>query len=505
MIYGKINVSNYRKEFTMLENLSPQKVFHYFEEISAIPRGSGNIEAIGGYCMKFAESHGLKAIKETCGSVIIYADGTGGYENCKPVILQGHLDMVCEKRADCNKDMENEAIDLRTDGVWVWAEGTTLGGDDGIAIAYILALLDSPEIPHPPIEALLTADEETGMTGAEELDGSLLSGRTLINIDSEEEGYLTVSCAGGVRCCCEYQLEFTDTEDDICAVDIEIDKLLGGHSGVEIHKHRLNAHKVMADVLNYVYKRAPFFICDIKGGSKTNVIPKSALAVIVTKAENKDTVINAASEYFREIFHTVYGSSEPEAELTACESYEPVPVRHMTADSTRKVVFALMNSPDGVVTVMKDNPDAVLSSLNMGELCIENDVLKTGYLIRSNSQGGKTEITEKLSAFAEYLGGKAVFDSDYPSWEYRESSPLRDLMTEVFVEMYGRLPVVTAIHAGLECGLLGQKLPGADMVSIGPDIENVHTPDERMNIGSVLRTWDYLLAVLEAIGERNKK
>ena len=177
----------------------------------------------------------------------------------------------------------------------------------------------------------------------------------------------------------------------------------------------------------------------------------------------------------------------------------------MTADSTRKVVFTLMNSPDGVVTVMKDNPDAVLSSLNMGELCIENDVLKTGYLIRSNSQGGKTEITEKLSAFAEYLGGKAVFDSDYPSWEYRESSPLRDLMTEVFVEMYGRLPVVTAIHAGLECGLLGQKLPGADMVSIGPDIENVHTPDERMNIGSVMRTWDYLLAVLEAIGERNKK
>lgn len=489
----------------MLENLSPQKVFHYFEEISAIPHGSGNIEAIGDYCMKFAESHGLKAVKENCGSVIIYADGTGGYENCKPVILQGHLDMVCEKRADCGKDMETEAIDLRTDGVWVWAEDTTLGGDDGIAIAYILALLDSPEIPHPPIEALLTSDEETGMTGAEELDGSLLSGRTLINIDSEEEGYLTVSCAGGVRCCCEYPLEFTDTEGGMCAIDIEVDKLLGGHSGVEIHKRRSNGHKVLADVLSYVYKRAPFFICDIKGGSKTNVIPKSALAVVVTKAENKDAVIEAASEYFREIFHTVYGSFEPEAALVACESYEPVPVRHMTAGSTEKVIFALANSPDGVVTVMKDNADAVLSSLNMGELYIENNVLKTGYLIRSNSLSGKTAITEKLSSFAAYLGGRAVYDSDYPSWEYRESSPLRDLMTEVFVEMYGRLPIITAIHAGLECGLLGQKLPGADMVSIGPDIENVHTPDERMNVASVQRTWDYLLAVLKAIGERDGK
>ncbi len=486
----------------MLENLSPHKVFHYFEEISAIPHGSGNIEAIGDYCMKFAESHGLKAVKEDCGSVIIYADGTGGFENCKPVILQGHLDMVCEKRADCNKNMETEAIDLHTDGEWVWAEDTTLGGDDGIAVAYILALLDSPEIPHPPIEALLTSDEETGMTGAEELDGSLLSGRTLINIDSEEEGYLTVSCAGGVRSCCEYPLEFADSESGMCAVDIEVDKLLGGHSGVEIHKRRLNGHKVLADVLDYVYKQAEFFIADIKGGTKTNVIPKSAVAVVVAKAEDKDLIINSASEYFREIFHNEYGGSEPEAELVVCESYEPVPERHLTADSTKKTIFVLMNSPDGVVTFMNNSPDAVKSSLNMGELCIENNKLKLGYLIRSNSASGKKAITEKLRSFTEYLDGKAVFDSDYPSWEYREDSPLRELMTEVFVEMYGRPPVINSIHAGLECGLLGQKLPGADMVSIGPDIENVHTPDERMNVASVMRTWDYLLAVLKAIGER---
>ena len=410
--------------------------------------------------------------------------------------------MVCEKRSDCEKNMETDPIDLRTDGEWVWAEGTTLGGDDGIAIAYILALLDSPEIPRPPIEALLTSDEETGMTGAEELDGSLLKGRTLINIDSEEEGYLTVSCAGGVRAYCEYETEYTDTENDMCALDIEIDKLIGGHSGVEIHKHRSNAHKVLAEVLNYAYRRAEFFICDIKGGSKTNVIPKSALAVIVTKKENKDIIISAASEYFREIFHKEYGGFEPTAELCVCESYEPVPKRHMTKSATGRIIFALMNSPDGVITVMEQDSDMVKSSLNMGELYTENETLKIAYLIRSNSLSGKKLIMEKLRSFTEYLGGKAVFDSDYPSWEYRENSPLRDLMREVFVEMYGRFPIITSIHAGLECGLLGHKLPGADMVSIGPDLENVHTPDERMSVYSVERTWEYLKAVLKRLGER---
>ncbi len=487
----------------MLENLNPSKVFRYFEEISAIPHGSGNIEAIGDYCMKFAESHGLKAVKENCGSVIIYAEGTGGYENCKPVILQGHLDMVCEKRADCQKDMEKEAIDLRTDGQWVWAEGTTLGGDDGIAVAYILALLDSPEIPHPPIEALLTSDEETGMTGAEELDPSLLSGRTLINIDSEEEGYLTVSCAGGIRAYCEYELELTETKD-MCAIDIEIDKLTGGHSGVDIDKHRLSAHKVLADVLDYVYKKAEFFICGIKGGDKTNVIPKNALAVIVTDKKNKDTVINTASEYFRDLFHSEYGGLEPSAELCVCESYEAVPEKCMTAEATRKAIFILRNSPDGIMAVMSNDTRMVKSSLNMGELYTEGGIMKMGYLIRSNSKNGKNMVMEKLDSFTGFLGGKTVFDAEYPSWEYRENSPLRDLMCEVFVEMYGRLPVIASIHAGLECGLLGQKLPGADMVSIGPDLENVHTPDERMNVASVERTWDYLLAVLKALGEKEK-
>lgn len=482
----------------MLENLNPKKVFRYFEEISAIPHGSGNVGAIADYCIKFAENHGLKAVKEPCGNVIIYAGGTCGFEKSEPVILQGHLDMVCEKRSDCPKDMEKEVVTLCTDGEWIWADGTTLGGDDGIAIAYILALLDSPEIPRPPVEALLTADEETGMTGAENLDGSHITGKRLINIDSEEEGFITVSCAGGVRAACEYALDFTETEKDMCALEISVDKLLGGHSGVEIHKRRLNGHKVLASVLDYTLSQAEFYIADIIGGNKTNVIPKSASAVVVTKKENKAVITNAASEYFREIFYNEFGAFEADAELCVCDT--DMPASHTTAEATAKIIFILMNSPDGIVSVMKNDPDMVKTSLNMGELYVDNNLLKLGYLIRSNSLNGKKAIVRKLRSFTEYLGGNAVFDSDYPSWEYRECSPLRDTMVEVFKEMYGREPVITSIHAGLECGLLSEHIKDADMVSIGPDLEKVHTPDERMNVASVERTWNYLLSALKRLG-----
>lgn len=483
----------------MLGNLNPQKVFHYFEEISAIPHGSGNIEAIGDYCMKFAEAHGLRAVKENCGSVIIYMNGTGGYESCKPVILQGHLDMVCEKRADCNKNMETDPIDLRTDGEWVWAQGTTLGGDDGIAIAYILALLDSPEIPHPPIEALLTSDEETGMTGAEELNGSLLSGRTLINIDSEEEGFLTVSCAGGVRGELALTLNRTPAPEDVSGFKVNVQNLLGGHSGVDINKNRSNAHRILGGVLDMISAEQTVFVSDIKGGEKTNVIPKNASAYIAVERGGEQKAEETVERY-RKLFESEYGSHEPNAtiSITACEP----PSDLLTDESSEKLIYTLLHAPDGIQAMIDEK--MVKTSLNMGELDFDETGLRLGYLIRSNSEGGKHLTMNKLRSFGRLVGGEVSFDSEYPSWEYRESSPLRDLMTEVFVDVYGYFPTVTAIHAGLECGLLGKKLPGADMVSMGPDLENVHTPDERMNVASVERTWDYLLAVLKALGEKEK-
>ncbi len=476
----------------MLESLNPQKVFHYFEEISAIPHGSGNINAIGDYCMNFAKHHNLKAVKESCGNVIIYAEGTGGFENYKPVILQGHLDMVCEKRADCNKNMETEPIDLRTNGEWVWAEGTTLGGDDGIAIAYILALLDSPEIPHPPIEALLTSDEETGMTGAEELDGSLLKGRTLINIDSEEEGYLTVSCAGGVRAEVNLQVNYQQLPPGMMAARLSISGLSGGHSGVDIDKNRENAHKILGDALNSIYNKSPFLISELTGGEKTNVIPKEASTVIVYP-ENKHDIIKSDVEETISNLKNKY-----KCHLDIDFTPENTPSSTLIPDSTTTVISALVRTPDGVCSKFADG--LVKGSLNIGVLSLDYKKLNMGYLIRGNAKDEIERIKAKLTNTFENV----TFDSYYPSWEYRESSPLRDLMSDVFEKMYGRKPTITAIHAGLECGLLGQKLPGVDMVSIGPDIENVHTPDEQMSVASVQHTWDYLLAVLKALGEQEK-
>ncbi len=482
----------------MLENLNPKKVFHYFEEIAAIPHGSGNIGAMSDYCMKFAESHGLKAVKEDCGNVIIYADGTEGYENSAPVILQGHLDMVCEKRPDCPKDMEKDGITVCTDGEWVWADGTTLGGDDGIAMAYIFAVLDSDDIPHPPIEALITADEETAMVGAENLDGSLLKGRRLINIDSEEEGFITVSCAGGLTAVCEYPVDYTDTNSDkMCCIEVSVEGLTGGHSGVEINKRRLNAHKVLGILLGETLVAESLFIADLKGGAKTNVIPKSARATVVVDEAQKYIAVAAMNKYFNEFFRPEYVSGEPDMKLTIRDI--PLPEKHLDRKSTEKIIFVLGFCPDGIVTTMKDNPDTVITSLNMGVMKLDNDKLRLESLIRSNTATGSQVIAYQLRSFTEQLGGSYEKAAEFPGWAYSEKSPLRDIMVETYKEMYCMEPVIFTIHAGLECGLLSDKIPDADMVSIGPDLENVHTPDERMSVASVERVWEYLLAVLKKL------
>ncbi len=482
----------------MLENLNPKKVFYYFEEIAKIPHGSGNIAAMSDYCMNFTKEHGLKAVKEDCGNVIIYAEGTAGYENSAPVILQGHLDMVCEKCPDCVKDMEKDGLDLCTDGEWVWADGTTLGGDDGIAMAYIFAILDSDDIPHPPIEALITADEETGMDGAENLDGSLLKGRRLINIDSEEEGFITVSCAGGLTAVCEYPVEYTNTTaDGMCGLEITLDGLTGGHSGVEINKRRLNAHKLLGLILGEALTAESFYVVDLNGGAKTNVIPKSASACIIVNEKEKEAVTAAMGKYFNEYLLPEYKSTEPDMKLTVRDIDRPD--KHLDKKSTEKVIFVLGFSPDGIITTMKNDPDTVITSLNMGVMKLENNKLHLESLIRSNTSTGSQVTAYQLRSFTEQTGGSYEKASEFPGWAYSESSPLRDTMVETHREMYGKEPVIFTIHAGLECGLLSEKIPNADMVSIGPDLENVHTPHERMNVASVERVWNYLLTVLKKL------
>lgn len=479
----------------ILKNLEPQDVFRYFEEICAIPHGSGNTEKIAEYCLAFADRHRLRAWKDAAGNIVIYAPGTPGYEESEPVILQGHLDMVCEKEPGFVKDMEKEPISLCTDGEYVFADRTTLGGDDGIAVAYILAILASDEIPHPPIEALLTNDEETGMLGARDFDASVLQGKRLINIDSEEEGILNVSCAGGVRADGMIPVTFTSIEEkNMCFGTLSVGGLLGGHSGTEIHKQRMNAVKILSEILMGVHQVIPIRLVEIAGGFKDNVIPNHAYAQFAYDADKKERI----AEEIRKVSQCCQSNlSDVEPGLRIMLSEGESSKVAADADSTAKILFALCFSPDGVIKMSSEVEGLTETSLNMGIVELKEDRLHMGYLIRSNAAGGKQLLVKKIDAYFACLKGTVSYEADYPAWEYRRDSPLRLIMTDCFREIYGREPQVMGIHAGLECGILSGKIPGADMVSFGPDLFDVHTPKERLHIKSAKRGFEYLKLVLK--------
>ena len=480
-----------------LDELKPGKVFHFFSEIANIPHGSGNMEAIAGYCLNFARERGLAAYRDGYGNVMIFKGGTRGYEHSESVIVQCHMDMVCEKRAGCSKDMEREGIDLVIDGEYLRADGTTLGGDDGIALAYILALLDDDgTIAHPPLEALLTADEEVGLRGARSLDASRLTGKRLINMDSEEEGILTVSCAGGVRISCTVPVSYQRTADAMCAKTVTVSGLLGGHSGICIGKNRKNAAKVLAEFLYDLKGRVDVRVVRFSAGGTLNVIPQTAeVTVCIKRAQSGefDSVLAACNaELAAACAHT-----EPDALLSASDA--EVPDKCLDEASCNAVITTLLLGPDGVSAISEEIPFLVQTSSNLGSVSIDGGQLELGYLIRSNTDHGKTETLRHFTALMDAFGGTVTPSDDYPAWEYRRVSPLRDTMVDVYEQMYGSKPQICAIHAGLECGMLAEKLGDADMVSIGPNMRNVHTPDEYLEIGSARRCWEYLLRVLERL------
>ena len=482
--YMTKDVDKKEKGITVAD-LRPEKVFYFFNEISRIPHGSGNTEQISGYLLDFARSRNLKAVKDGGGNIIIYADGTEGYEKSEPVIIQGHMDMVCEKNEDCTKDMSAEGLDLRTDGEYLWAEGTTLGGDDGIAVAYILALLDSDDIPHPPIEAVITRDEETGMFGAEDFDASLVRSKKVINIDSEEEGILTVSCAGGISGHCEVLL------DAPCAraenvYEITVSGLLGGHSGIDIGKGRQNAFKLISNFLSEI---TDFCIADINGGGKMNVIPNKASVIIGTESDRIEELKSRVNE-----FNSIHYASDPEIIFSVKNT--DTAVLFYDKKNTDIILDFLADAPTGVLKWSENIEGMPESSLNLGVFSVSDGKISADFLIRSNSDDGKTTAANQLEEFMLSKNGTLELSSDYPSWTYREVSPLRDLMSDVYCDMFGEKPVISGIHAGLECGFFSKKILDSDIVSFGPDIENIHTPSERLNIASAERTWEYLLEIL---------
>lgn len=470
-------------------NLEPQTVFGFFEQMSEIPRGSGNTQAISDWCVAFAKQRNLAYVQDKLGNIIIFKDGTPGYEKAEPMILQGHLDMVCEAVPGSTKDMEKEGLTLVVDGDELHADGTTLGGDDGIAVAMALAVLDAHDLPHPPIEAVFTVDEEIGLLGASAIDVSPLKGRRMINIDSEEEGIFTVSCAGGNRTTCTLPLARAAYEGT--ALRLTLGGLLGGHSGGEIHKGLGNSNMLMGRVLYALSQKTDLRLVTVAGGTKDNAIPLHTVAVLCAK---DPAAVRAAVGELQTTLQNEYHKVDPGLYLH-CED-EAAGAQPMDKASTEKAICLLTCMPNGVQTMSADIAGLVQTSLNLGILTTEEGTLTASFSVRSSVESQKQMMVDRIRCLMAQLGGGISIHGDYPGWEYLANSPLRDLMVEVYRDQYGKDPKIEAIHAGLECGLFAGKLPGFDSVSIGPDMSGVHTSRERLSIPSTQRTWKMLCEVL---------
>lgn len=474
----------------VLEQLEPKKVFGFFEEMCAIPHGSRNTKAISDWCVGFAKERGLEYHQDSDNNVIIIKEATQGYEKAAPVIIQGHLDMVCEKTADCTKDMSCEGLDLVIDGDFVRAKGTTLGGDDGIAVAMAMALLDSTELAHPRLEAVFTVDEEIGLLGAASIDVSPLKGKQMLNIDSEEEGVFTVSCAGGNTTACT--LPVTRAPYEGTALKLTVSGLTGGHSGTEIHKGRANANMLMGRLLQAAASQSELRLCRVDGGMKDNAIPVESSAYIV--AADADGVCKRMQE-MEQVLQNEYRTIEPTLCVkVARESVEGLPMDQQTTD---KVLCMLMCLPDGIQAMSAEIAGLVQTSLNLGILSTNEEQVCASFCVRSSVDSQKHMLGHRLSRLMTQLGGSIEVRGDYSGWQYQEESPLRERMIKVFEEQYGKAPKVEAIHAGLECGMFAGKIPGLDCVSIGPDLFEIHTPRERLSISSVQRLWSFLVEVLK--------
>lgn len=481
----------------VLTGLEPAKVYGFFEEICGIPHGSGNTKKISDYLVKFAASRGLRVIQDDSNNVIIFKKASPGYEESETVIIQGHMDMVCEKSDGVEIDFEHDGLKLKIVDGKVVADGTTLGADDGIAVAYALAILDSDDIPHPALEVVITVDEEIGMLGASAIATKELKGKTMLNLDTEDEGYLLVSCAGGATVNCTLSAKQQDVYGYM--VNVKVSGLVGGHSGIEIHRGRANANQLMGRLLYQAVSNFDVYISDIAGGLKDNAIPRSANCNLLI-GEDQDVyefsekIQNYADLIVNEIKHT-----DPDASITLeCSPIADIYLAYSLED-TRRIVTALYTLPGGVQRMSQNIPGLVQTSLNMGILGDYGNKVVMSFSVRSSVSTEKEELISRIKCTIDSLKGSVSVEGSYPAWEYKEDSKLRDLMIDIYKKQYGEEPVVYAVHAGVECGIFGEKIPGLDCVSFGPELTDIHTPKEAMDIASVERTWKYLLEVLKCL------
>ena len=480
----------------ILQNLEPKKVFEYFEAISNIPRGSGNEKEISDYLLNFGKSLGFESIQDKALNVIIKKPGTKGYENAPTVIIQGHMDMVCEKNNGVEHDFEKDPLKLRIVDDYIYATDTTLGADNGIAVAYAMAILASNDIPHPPIEVLITTDEETGMSGAMAINKDHIDGKILINLDNEEEGYLLVSCAGGIRSTATLNIEKQDVKDKK-VVKISISGLKGGHSGMDIIKERGNSNKILGRVLKGLLKEVSFNIVNLNGGSKNNAIPREAEAVITINSSDEKTVIDVIRNW-NDIIGNELRTQDSGLKIEAL-SINDKEEKEFTDESTKKVVDLLYLYPNGINSKSVEIEGLVESSTNLGVLTTSDTAVEFDSAIRSSVPSLKEEIVLRSKTIVELFGGEFTTTADYPGWEYNPDSKIREICQKVHKDLYGNEAKIVAIHAGVECGLFNEKLGNLDMISFGPNLYDVHTPDEHMSISSVRNCYEYLKAILKEI------
>ncbi len=477
-------------------NLEPQRVWKNFYSLTQIPRPSKKEKRVIEFMVEFGKKLGLETFVDDVGNVIIRKPATPGMENRKGVVLQGHLDMVPQKNSDKVHDFEKDPIEAYIDGEWVTADGTTLGADNGIGVAAAMAVLEAKDIAHGPIEALFTIDEETGMTGAFGLKPGLLKGEILINMDSEDEGELYVGCAGGLDANIEFSARLESTPSNHFAYKLAITGLKGGHSGMDINLGRANSIKLLFRFLYQAEKQLALRIASIDGGSLRNAIPREAFAVVVVPT-GKTTEFEKMLGQFEKIYKDEFSLTEPNLKFT----YEKVDMPSKVLDNNiqSKAIRAFFGCPNGVVRMSDAVPGLVETSNNLARVFTENDKIKGQCLLRSSVESSKDALAQKMAAIFELAGASIDFTGGYPGWKPNPNSAILKSMQDVYQKMYGKIPEVKAIHAGLECGLLGGVYTNWDMISFGPTIRHPHSPDEKVNIETVKKFWDYLVEVLKNI------
>ncbi|MCX7550013.1 aminoacyl-histidine dipeptidase [Xanthomarina sp. F2636L] len=482
-----------------IRNLEPKVLWNKFADLNAVPRASKKEEQVIAFMKDFGKKLNLETIEDEVGNVIIKKPATSGMEDRVTIVMQSHLDMVHQKNADTNFDFATQGIEMFVDGDWVRAKGTTLGADNGLGVATIMAILESTDIPHPAIEALFTIDEETGMTGAMGLKGGLLEGEILLNLDTEEDDEIGVGCAGGVDVTATRTYNEEETPEFKTGFSIVVRGLQGGHSGMQIHEGLGNANKLMNRLLFDGFENFGLRISEIDGGSLRNAIPRESKAIVAIDAIHEEAFVTEMADYVKEI-KTELKTMEPDLEIEVSKTETPKKIMDLgVQEGLTRALYAALN---GVYRMSADIPDLVETSNNVARVIVKDGQIEIACLTRSSVESAKWDLANMLRATFELTGCEVEFSGDYPGWEPNMDSAILKVLDNLYQKMNGEKAHVAACHAGLECGILGQNYPDMDMISFGPNIKGAHSPDERAQISSAQKYWKFVLEILKQIPKK---